>query len=217
MVKCNKCHVEVDTIFNVCPLCNSEIKNNDDSIYPYIKNNLTRSRLMKVIFFINCIICLAMGLINYIWTPGVKWSIFVDIQLIITYFVFCKVLSGRHKILRMLFALNFVICFISMFWDYYTGFNGWSINYVFPSLCISYGVFMIILRIVKYLAFKENTNYIYLNVCIEFIPIILFYMGKINFPILAIISFVMGIINLLLLIVFDWSSFKEDVRKKLHM
>ena len=217
MVKCNKCNVELDTIADICPLCNSEVKNKKNTTYPVIKNNLTKSLLMKKIFFINCIICIIILLINYFCTPNVKWSIFVVIQLILTYFIFCKVLSGRNKILRLLFMLNFIISVISIFWDYYVGFSGFSINYVLPSLCISYGIFMIILRFVKYFAFQENTSYIYLNVCIAFVPLILVKLGKITFPLLAVISSVMGVINILVLIIFDWTNFKEDIRKKLHM
>ena len=217
MAKCNKCNVELNTVSDVCPLCNSEVKNNDDSVYPFIKNNLTKSSLMKKIFFIHCIICIIIILINYFCTPDVKWSIFVVIQIILAYFIFCKILSGRYKILRLLFILNFLTCIISIFWDYYGGFSGWSINYVLPSLCISYGIFMIILRFVKYFAFKENTSFIYLNVCIAFVPLILVKLGKITFPLLAVISAVMGVINILILIIFGWSTFKEDIRKKLHM
>lgn len=217
MGKCNKCKVELDTINNVCPLCNSEIKNNGNGVYPIIKNNFTKASVMKKIFFINCIICIIILLINYFCTPSVKWSIFVVIQLILTYFIFCKVLSGRNKILRLLFTLNFMICIISIFWDYYVGFSGWSINYVLPSLCISYGIFMIILRFVNYFAFMENTSFIYLNVCIAFVPLILLKIGMITFPLLAIISFVMGVINILILVIFGGTNFKEDIRKKLHM
>lgn len=217
MVKCNKCNVELDTISDVCPLCNSEIRKKDDTSYPFIKNNLTKESLMKKIFFINCIICIIIVLINYFCTPDIKWSIFVVIQLILTYFIFCKILTGRNKILRLLFMLNFIICVVSIFWDYYVGFSGWSLNYVFPSLCISYGIFMILLRFINYFAFKEHTSYIYLNVCIAFIPLILMKLGIITFPLLAVISFVMGIVNILILIVFGWSNFKEDIRKKLHM
>lgn len=217
MVKCNKCNVELDTISDVCPLCNSEINNKKDTTYPFIKNNLTKELLMKKLFFLNCIICIIIILINYFCTPNIKWSIFVVIQLIMTYFIFCKILTGRNKIIRLLFMLNFIICIVSIFWDYYIGFSGWSLNYVFPSLCISYGIFMILLRFINYFAFKENTSYIYLNVCIAFIPLILMKLGIITFPLLAVISFVMGIINILILIVFGWSNFKEDIRKKLHM
>ena len=70
---------------------------------------------------------------------------------------------------------------------------------------------------VKYFAFRENTSYIYLNVCIEFIPMILVVLDKISFPLLAMISCIMGIINILILLIFDGSNFKEDIRKKLHV
>ena len=217
MTRCKKCNVELDTISDICPLCNSEIKNKGDSVYPFIKNNLTKSLMMKKIFFIHCIICIIIVLINYFCTPNVKWSIFVVIQLILTYFIFNKVLSGRNRILRLLFMLNFITCIISIFWDYYVGFSGWSINYVLPSLCICYGVFMIILRFVSYYAFKENSSYIYLNICLEFLPLLLVYLGYAKLNILVYWAGLFGIINLLLLLVFDGSSFKDDIVKKLHI
>lgn len=217
MTKCNKCNIKLNTSGDICPLCNSEIKNTGDLVYPIIKNNLAKSMLMKKIFFIHCLVCMIIILINYLCTPNIKWSFFVVIQLILTYFIFKKVLSGRNKILSLLFMLNFITCIISIFWDYYTGFRGWSINYVLPSLCICYGIFMIVLRIVKYLAFKENTSYIYLNVCIAFVPLILMKLDMITFPILSMLSAVMGVINLLILVIFGWSNFKEDIRMKLHM
>ena len=109
MAKCNKCNIELNTISDACPLCNSEIKNNDDSVYPFIKNNLTKASLMKKMFFIHCVICIIIVLINYFCTPNVKWSIFVVIQIILAYFIFCKILSGRHKILDCYLYLTLLL------------------------------------------------------------------------------------------------------------
>lgn len=217
MSKCLKCNVLLDTLSDRCPLCNSEVKETIDPTYPKIKPKFTNLLFRKIMLLIAITSCISVALVNFILTPNIKWSIFVVLQIILMYYVFYHVLNGRKKVVRLLFILNIIVCILSIFWDYYTGLRGWSINYVFPSLCITYGIFMLILRFVNYFVFKENSSYIYLNVCLEFLPVLLLNLDKISIGILAYISAVVGIINLVILIVFDGSSFKSDIERKFHI
>lgn len=217
-MKCNKCRVYIDAPTNICPLCNSEIKikNKIDSSYPTLPTKANQKLLKKIIFFIACLVCITILCINYFLTPSIKWSIFVVLQIFLSYFVFTNIFNGRKKILKLLLTLNVLICSISIFWDFYSGFIGWSINYVFPALCISYGVFMLVLRFVNYFAFRETSSYIYLNICLGFIPIILVLCEKISANPLIYLSSLFAILNLLILIIFDGSNFKEDIAKRIH-
>jgi len=217
-LKCNKCNVYVDAPVNICPLCTSEIKSKSkiDASYPSLSTKATQKFIKKIIFFIACLICIAILCINYFLTPSIKWSIFVVLQIFLSYYIFSNIFSGRKKILKLLLTLNILVCFISVFWDFYSGFMGWSINYVFPSLCISYGVFVLVLRLVNYFAFRENSYYIYLNICLGFVPIILSLCGKIEANPLIYLSSLFAILNLLILIIFDGSNFKDDIARKVH-
>lgn len=217
MNKCLKCNVLVDTLTDKCPLCNSEMKVSKCSTYPKLKLKLTSSLFRKIIFLIAVMVCIAVALINYLLTPSIKWSFFVVLQILLMYYVFYHLLNGRQKVVKLLFILNILVCGVSIFWDYYTGFRGWSINYVFPSLCITYGIFMLILRFVSYFAFRENSSYIYLNVCLEFLPILLLNLDKLSVGILAYTSAGLGMLNLFILILFDGSSLKSDIARKLHI
>ena len=76
---------------------------------------------------------------------------------------------------------------------------------------------MIILRLVRYYAFQENSSYIYLNICLEFVPLILVNFGYAKLNVLVYWAGLFGIINLLLLLIFDGSKFKDDIVKKLHI
>lgn len=217
MSKCLKCNVSIDSLSDRCPLCNSEIELPQDASYPKIKRKLTNHLFRRILFLIALTACIVVALVNFILTPQIKWSFFVIIQIVLMYYVFYHFLNGRKKIVKLLFVLNLIVCLLSLFWDYYTGFKGWSINYVFPSLCITYGVFMLVLRFVSYFAFRENSSYIYINVCLEFLPILLLNLDKISVSILAYLSAILGILNLLVLIIFDGSSLKSDIQRKLHI
>jgi uncharacterized membrane protein len=218
-MKCEKCNIELDIISNKCPLCNSVVsdKKNIEGSYPILKPVVSNKLYKKVLFFIACIISIVVIILNIALTPTIRWSFFVVLQIFLSYYIFSKILSGRIKVIKILLILNLLVCGISMFWDSYTGFHGWSINYVIPALCISYGIFMIILRFVSYYAFRENSSYIYLNICLEFLPVLLVNLGYAKLNVLVYWSLLFGVINLLLLLIFDGSSFKDDIVKKLHI
>lgn len=218
-MKCEKCNIELDIISNKCPLCKSVVCEDKipEGSYPILKPVVSNKLYKKLLFFVASIISVVVVILNIALTPNIKWSLFVILQLILSYFIFSKILNGRIKVIKIFLILNILVCFLSIFWDSYTGFHGWSTNYVIPALCISYGVFMIILRFVSYYAFKENSSYIYLNICLEFLPLLLVYLGYAKLNILVYWAGLFGIINLLLLLVFDGSSFKDDIVKKLHI
>lgn len=217
MKKCNKCKIKINTSSNFCPLCKSEITGKSSSEFPKIKNIITNNLLRKILLFIVCFISLTVAIINYILTPSIKWSVFVILQLLFGFYTFYNILSGKRKIIKVLLFSSIFISIISIFWDIYTGLHGWSINYVIPAICITYGIFLIILRIVNFLAFTKNTSYIYLNILLGFIPLILCYFGIANKNILIYLSTFFGISNLLLLLIFDWAILKNDLIKKMHI
>ena len=217
MVKCKKCGVLIDSPGKICPLCKSTIEQEIDNSYPVITKKIKKSFVRKLVLFIVLVISLISILINYELTPKYRWSGFVVLGLASTYLVFRSIMDGRKSVLKLLFTLNFLIIILAIVWDYYTGYRGWSVNFVFPSMCISYGLFLIILRIVSYFAFKESSDYIYLNVLLELTPLLLLHFGIISFKPLALVSGIFGIINLFILIFFDWARLKSDLIKKLHI
>lgn len=217
MSKCLKCDVNVNSVTNRCPLCDSIIDDTNDNIYPRKIKGLKYRFVRKISLFITLMCSLCILLLNYYLTPDYRWSLFVVVQLFIFYILFFKILDGKNRVLRMLFAFNILVCFISIFWDIYTGFKGWSLNYVFPSLCITYGIFVLLLRFINYFAFRQNNSYIYFNICLGFVPLLLLYLDIVKVDILADLSVVISFINLIILIIFDWSDLKNFIAKKFHL
>ena len=217
MSRCKKCDVIVNSVNNRCPLCDSIIDETKNNIYPRKINGLKYGFVRKISLFITLMCSLCVVLLNYYLTPNYRWSLFVILQLFISYILFFKILNGRNRILRMLFILNVFVSSISIFWDIYIGFNGWSLDYVLPSLCITYGIFVLFLRFINYFAYRKNNSYIYFNICLGFVPLILLYLDIVKVDILADLSAVIAFINLIILIIFDWSDLKNFIAKKFHL
>lgn len=217
MKVCKKCDVEVDTIGEFCPLCNSFIGQNRDSSYPVIKTTSVWNFVKRLMLLVIVAISSIVALLNYTLTPNTSWSLFVIVGLVSMYAIFLGVMKGRRRIVAMMFYMCFLIILITITWDNLIGYRGWSINYVMPSLAISYGLFLIVMRFISNFSLRDNTIYIYLHILLEFLPLALYYKNIVTFKPLAVISAVFGIINLLVLLVFDFSHFKKDIAMRLHI
>ena len=114
MSKCLKCDVNVNTVTNKCPLCDSIIDETKDTIYPKKINGLKYGFVRKISLFIALMCSLCVVLLNFYLTPTYRWSVFVIIQLFISYMIFFKILNGRNRVLRMLFMLNILVCSLSI-------------------------------------------------------------------------------------------------------
>ena len=219
MSKCLKCDVDVISVNNRCPLCDGELKkwNDSESIYPTRVSVIKYAFVRKIILLIAILCSVSVCILNYYLTPKIKWSLFVVLQIILTCKVLSKILSGRNKVMKVIFISNFLVCGLSIFWDFYVGFRGWSLDYVLPSLCITYGIFALALRIVNYFAFRENSSYIYFNIALGFVPMILLHFGYIKVDVLAYLAGIIAFLNLIILIIFDWTYLKNYITKKLHI
>ena len=119
MLKCEKCNVDLDVISNKCPLCNSVIDETGDkhSSYPIIKPVVSNKLFKKLVFFVVCVVSIAVIILNIGLTPNIKWSLFVILQLIASYWIFSNILNGRIKVIKILLILNILVWFLSIFWD----------------------------------------------------------------------------------------------------
>lgn len=217
MIRCKKCDVLVDTIGETCPLCGVHLKKNPTPTYPKITTKSTWLFIKRTLLLLVILITGIVVVINRLLNPDTRWSIFVFAGLLSMYTIFLNIMKGRKRVFSMMFSICFVLILITVFWDNLFGFNGWSLNFVLPSLAISYGLFLLILRFVANFLIIENMHFIYLHLLLEFLPLILLKRGIVTFEPLALISALFGTINLAILIIFDFSHLKKDLAMRLHI
>lgn len=217
MAKCKKCKVEIDTRGEHCPLCNAKIEKNVDPTYPSISTTSMWLFIKRIMLLTVIVISGLVAILNYELSPTTKWSAFVIASLWSMYIVFLGIMKGHKRILSLMFYMSFLILMITIFWDKFLGFKGWSLNYVLPSVAIGYGVFLVVLRFVSHFAIEDNSIYIYLHILLEFLPLVLYINDVVTFQPLAVISACFGTVNLLILLIFDFSHLKKDLAYRLHI
>nr|WP_282097111.1 DUF6320 domain-containing protein [Soehngenia longivitae] len=111
----------------------------------------------------------------------------------------------------------FIITVICIFWDIYTGFNGWSIEFVFPIICILAMLVMYILALVLKLSINDYITYILIDTFFGIIPIIFIALDLVEIIFPSIISVTVSIISLAAIFIFEGKNIIYELKKRTYI
>ncbi len=222
MKRCKKCNVNIldDTV--TCPLCKSILEGDTESknyikLYPDVDFDTGKYRKLKKIFiFILAVICIALGFINYITYSGFIWSIIAVSGVIyfgvtVTYSIMNNA-NIASKILVQTIGAGILVIVI----DNVLGYTGWSVNYVIPSTIIFANLSIILCMIVNRMNWQSYFMYQIAITFFSFIPPILFWIGIIDKPFLAIFTTCISILILIGTIIFGDKSVKNELIRRFN-
>lgn len=219
MEKCLKCKVDIASNTDICPLCKTPIeKGQTEDVFPKIsfnyKHHYLLLNILKVCSLIAIIICV---FINFTISRSITWAWFVIAGILSFWLTLVTALKGRKHFMKMLFAEMLLIIIVSIIWDYFTGFNFWSINYCLPFLCSIYTIAIMIMRIFRSNLAKEFIFYATINSMIGLVPGILLIFNKVTVVWPSYISVIISIIVLVFLTVFNKRQVKNELERRFHI
>lgn len=219
MQRCLKCKVDIASDTNICPLCKTPIeKGATDDVFPRLEYNYKHHSLLlnilKVCSLVAVVLCL---FINFTISRSISWAWFVIAGVFSFWLTLVTALRGRKHFMKMLFAEMLLIIVVSILWDYFTGFNFWSINYCLPFLCSIYTIAIMIMRIFRQNLAKDFIFYATINSMIGLVPGILLILNKVTVLWPSYISVIISIIVLVFLTVFNKKQVKNELERRFHI
>jgi len=222
MKRCKKCNVNVLGETHTCPLCvgvleQDETEEKTTSMYPEIDFDINKfNKIKKIFLFILTIVAAALGFINYITYSGVIWSLIAVFGIIyfgitVTYSIMNNA-NLASKILVQTIGGGILLVVI----DNVIGYIGWSVNYAIPGMIMFANLAIVLLMIVNPMNWQSYFMYQIAITIFSFIPLILFWIGLINRPILAILTSGISIIILIGTIVFGDRSVKNELIRRFY-
>ncbi len=220
MKYCSKCRVNVAGNRDKCPLCQSELKDiGGDKVERYPKIKKQKSRMdfaCRLIITVLIGIIAVCAVINYILPQGGLWYRFViggAITVLVMWFI---VVSKYKNVLKCILYETVTIGIIAITWDYFTGMNGWSVNFVVPCVFSTGPIVMGILTKALNIANEEHIVYLISLTIFGIVSSVLLLNDFVKIGLPSIICVCINSVLLLILVVFEGKNMWNEFKRRLH-
>ncbi|NLG03211.1 MAG: hypothetical protein GX567_05220, partial [Clostridia bacterium] len=156
------------------------------------------------------------GMVNYLVTPKLNWSVFVAGGSLSMWITLAVGFFKRHNLLKNGIWQMLIIPTVCIIWDYYTGWNEWSLDFVMPCVYFVILVSMVIITRIQKLSVESYMIYYIMSGILGLIPAFLLMFRISNFPIFAVLCSGISFLWLIALVIFKRRDFFVELYKKLH-
>lgn len=221
MQYCNRCKVSVSGNKKCCPLCQGTLTDDGEPAryaFPILKkekhNRLFWLRLLTFIDICVIVICFT---VNLIVTPDFLWAVPVLIGVSLFWGTAALAIKWRTNILKNITTQLVILTLLIIFVDWYVGFRGWSLAYVFPGACILAIVSTIFIMFLRDTPVSECLLFLSIQAVYGLIPAIFIACNWLSFPYIAIGCVAASLIALAAILLFKGKDFIYEVRKSFHI
>lgn len=175
-------------------------------------------KVYKVFTFL-CILAAVVCLsVNFLFTRGSWWSLVAMAGVGCFWAMLSVGYYKRYNLLKDTMWLYVLLTCGSILWDVAYGFRGWSVDYVFPA--ISLVVLITMLIITRLQAHPARDYMIYFLMAAGYslvVSVVLMLTRVVKVIHFSVASSAIGFLVVVLLMLFRWKEFKEEIAKKFHI
>lgn len=221
MLYCDKCKVKIQGRPDFCPLCQGSLSGTPDSgdSYPAVKTKPSKLNFAIKIAALSSIaailICFA---INFSTTGHVAgWWLYPLAGTISVWIAFTIAIHLHRNIEKTIVITAFICSAISFLWDLFTGYKGWSLDFVLPiAACVAMLSMAVVAQVLK-LRIQQYIFYLVIDIIIGIISLVLLICGVIQVVIPSAICVATSAISLTALLIFNGKSLKSEIERRLHL
>jgi len=190
-----------------------------EPVYPESDTpKLTRIAMFKVFSFL-CIAAAVISVsVNILFMPARLWSVIAVGGIASLWMTLMVGYYKRHNLLKDAMWQLVWITGVCMLWDFFTGWFGWSVDFVFPAAGMAVMISMLVIAKLQSHTAKEYMIYLLMGAvysCV--IPTIMLLVGAVKFIYLSVLCSLIGFLMVIALMIFRWKEFKEELQKNFRV
>lgn len=180
------------------------------------------SRLeMKVFKFVS-FLCLAAAVgcvaADFNLHPKIRWTLFTAAGIGSMWLALAIGFVKRYNLMKNAMWQLIIVTVGCILWDIFTGWRGWSVDFVLPIVCMVILVSMfIITKVQKNTAREYMIYFVMAGGYGVILPLILLLTGVVRFTPICTVCVVACFLFLAALVIFKGKEFKEEMHKKFHV
>ncbi len=222
MQYCNHCKVYIKDNKDKCILCGNTLPIEDkqdmeSQTFPYIPLFYESHMPMKILSFISISAIVISFAINMVFPANINWPLLVVLGLVSVWVGLYVIIKKRYHIPKKIIKQVIIISLLSLFWDWKTGWRGWSTTYVIPIIIVSAMIMMYITAKILKLSTRDYLTYFLIASILGIVPVIfiLFHWVSIIYP--SIISITVSIISIAAIFIFKGEEIILELDKRMHI
>lgn len=221
MLYCRKCKVKVAGKKSCCPLCQGLLSGTAEpstEAYPHLPSPEKPNPLfIKLITFLAIAIAVISVAINMMLPTDSRWCWFVVAGCVCAWITTMVAIRKRGSVYKAIIQQELILIPLAFFWDLLTGWHNWSLDYVYPFICILVLGMLLLLSYVMKSQTKDTVIYIIWNCVLGIVPVIFIFTGILNISLPSHICIVLSVLMLVAVLIFEWQTVKQEVSRKFHL
>ncbi len=221
MKYCRHCKVYIREERDRCTLCENileeEFKEKSENAFPEIPPFYESQLALKIMVFISIVAVVVSFGISMIFPSRINWPILFLFAVISIWVGLIIIVQKRYHIPKKIIWQVVIISILAVFWDYETGWRGWSLDYVIPIACVSAMIIMYVTAKIINLSTRDYITYALLDGIFGIIPVVFLIFDMVNVIYPSIISIGFSIISLSAIFIFQGKEIKSEINKRMHI
>ena len=182
-----------------------------------LKEKKEEQRIVQVFNFVCIAAAILCGMINYLTREKLDWFWFAAAGCLCGWLIVAVAYAKRRNILKNEIIQLILVTVIAVLWDKYTGWHGWSLDFVLPFGALAVlGSIPVIVKVQK----LEKEEYLFYLVQAAFaglVPLILMFLHLIRFPYPSVVCTGISLLVFAGMFIFNSNDTIREFHKKLRM
>lgn len=222
MSRCTACAVDIEGDWRRCPLCATPVVEAGPpttSPIPSVPLRFSRRRVLKVLFLTSLALILASYLAQLLFNragDGIGALRSVWLGVITMWLVVLMAVRKRRNLAKSTVYLVTVVGAVCVYWDYLTGWRGWSLTYAVPLVnACSVVALLITVRMMR-TELGEHIVYSGLTLLLGLAPVVFLALGWVTNPLPSCLSGALGT-TVVLTQLARGPDLRHELAKRLHV
>ncbi|CZQ93687.1 Hypothetical protein Tpal_1670 [Trichococcus palustris] len=221
MRHCEHCRVDIKGDWDSCPLCQRSLDTEAEvtvpNPYPDIPLRFNKQYVMSLLTWLSLILIVAYFVVDMLLRDKLEGLRLLLFGVMSMWLVVLILIRKRRNIAKGIVYLIVSISLLCVYWDYATGWEGWSTTYVVPIVCsFALVALFIAVRVVR-LSVGDYVLYLLAAALIGLFPALFLLLDWVTQPLPSWISVGMSAAMLSLILIFQGGDIWVEWQKRMNI
>jgi hypothetical protein len=176
-----------------------------------------RHLAIRIMIFVSIVIIVLSFALNKLFPSNEDWPLLIFFGVLSIWMSLALVIRKRHHITKNIMWQVAVVSVLAIFWDWKTGWKGWSLDYVIPFVCLAAMLIMYITAKIMKLSVRDYITYLLLAGLFGILPVLFILFNWVNVLYPSLVSPAGSIIIISAIIIFQGDNIKIELDKRMHI